>query len=58
MSLTVSTEKAGKPLAVMSVFKIHKVLFFFLFQQKKLRSYDFDFSHWPLDFSWAEVSNP
>uniref|UniRef100_A0A674MGU1 Abhydrolase domain containing 16A, phospholipase n=1 Tax=Takifugu rubripes TaxID=31033 RepID=A0A674MGU1_TAKRU len=26
--------------------------------KKKLRCYDFDFSHWPLDFSWAEVSNP
>uniref|UniRef100_A0A669D1T4 Abhydrolase domain containing 16A, phospholipase n=1 Tax=Oreochromis niloticus TaxID=8128 RepID=A0A669D1T4_ORENI len=24
--------------------------------KKKLRCYDFDFSHWPLDFSWTEVS--
>ncbi|KAF4088461.1 hypothetical protein AMELA_G00082650 [Ameiurus melas] len=26
--------------------------------KKKLSSYDFDFSHWPADFSWREVSNP
>ncbi|XP_022530045.1 phosphatidylserine lipase ABHD16A [Astyanax mexicanus] len=26
--------------------------------KKKLASYDFDFSHWPADFSWKEVSNP
>uniref|UniRef100_A0A669F7J0 Abhydrolase domain containing 16A, phospholipase n=1 Tax=Oreochromis niloticus TaxID=8128 RepID=A0A669F7J0_ORENI len=26
--------------------------------KKKLRCYDFDFSHWPLDFSWTEVSSP
>uniref|UniRef100_A0A4W5M6P8 Abhydrolase domain containing 16A, phospholipase n=1 Tax=Hucho hucho TaxID=62062 RepID=A0A4W5M6P8_9TELE len=25
---------------------------------KKLACYDFDFSHWPADFSWEEVSNP
>uniref|UniRef100_A0A4W6BZ40 Abhydrolase domain containing 16A, phospholipase n=1 Tax=Lates calcarifer TaxID=8187 RepID=A0A4W6BZ40_LATCA len=24
--------------------------------KKKLRCYDFDFSHWPSDFSWSEVS--
>ncbi|KAL0984902.1 hypothetical protein UPYG_G00150270 [Umbra pygmaea] len=26
--------------------------------KKKLSSYDFDFSHWPADFNWKEVSNP
>uniref|UniRef100_A0A8C8GDM4 Monoacylglycerol lipase ABHD16A n=1 Tax=Oncorhynchus tshawytscha TaxID=74940 RepID=A0A8C8GDM4_ONCTS len=26
--------------------------------KKKLACYDFDFSHWPADFSWEEVSNP
>ncbi|KAJ4934335.1 hypothetical protein JOQ06_007133 [Pogonophryne albipinna] len=26
--------------------------------KKKLRCYDFDFSYWPSDFSWSEVSNP
>ncbi|MEQ2270422.1 hypothetical protein XENORESO_005690 [Xenotaenia resolanae] len=26
--------------------------------KKKLRCYDFDFSHWPSDFSWTEVSSP
>ncbi|XP_060777539.1 phosphatidylserine lipase ABHD16A [Neoarius graeffei] len=26
--------------------------------KKKLASYDFSFSHWPVDFSWREVSNP
>ncbi|XP_023665703.2 phosphatidylserine lipase ABHD16A [Paramormyrops kingsleyae] len=26
--------------------------------KKKLSSYDFDFSHWPVDFSWKEASNP
>ncbi|XP_061675745.1 phosphatidylserine lipase ABHD16A isoform X2 [Syngnathoides biaculeatus] len=26
--------------------------------KKKLRCYNFDFSHWPADFSWTEVSNP
>ncbi|KAF7708254.1 phosphatidylserine lipase ABHD16A [Silurus meridionalis] len=26
--------------------------------KKKLASYDFDFSHWPADFSWTEFSNP
>uniref|UniRef100_A0A3Q0SBK3 Abhydrolase domain containing 16A, phospholipase n=1 Tax=Amphilophus citrinellus TaxID=61819 RepID=A0A3Q0SBK3_AMPCI len=26
--------------------------------KKKLRCYDFGFSHWPLDFSWTEVSSP
>ncbi|XP_041963971.1 phosphatidylserine lipase ABHD16A isoform X1 [Alosa sapidissima] len=26
--------------------------------KKKLASYDFDFSHWPADFNWKEVSNP
>uniref|UniRef100_G3P4Y2 Abhydrolase domain containing 16A, phospholipase n=2 Tax=Gasterosteus aculeatus aculeatus TaxID=481459 RepID=G3P4Y2_GASAC len=26
--------------------------------KKKLKCYDFDFSYWPLDFSWTEVSNP
>ncbi|KAF5902355.1 protein ABHD16A, partial [Clarias magur] len=26
--------------------------------KKKLACYDFDFSHWPADFSWREVSNP
>uniref|UniRef100_A0A096M8K0 Abhydrolase domain containing 16A, phospholipase n=1 Tax=Poecilia formosa TaxID=48698 RepID=A0A096M8K0_POEFO len=26
--------------------------------KKKLRCFDFDFSHWPADFSWTEVSNP
>nr|XP_057909310.1 phosphatidylserine lipase ABHD16A [Doryrhamphus excisus] len=26
--------------------------------KKKLRCYDFDFSHWPTDFSWTEASNP
>ncbi|CAJ1062575.1 phosphatidylserine lipase ABHD16A isoform X2 [Xyrichtys novacula] len=26
--------------------------------KKKVRCYDFDFSHWPSDFSWTEVSNP
>uniref|UniRef100_A0A4W4E4C1 Phosphatidylserine Lipase ABHD16 N-terminal domain-containing protein n=1 Tax=Electrophorus electricus TaxID=8005 RepID=A0A4W4E4C1_ELEEL len=26
--------------------------------KRKLASYDFDFSHWPADFSWKEVSNP
>uniref|UniRef100_A0A3Q3RPB7 Abhydrolase domain containing 16A, phospholipase n=1 Tax=Mastacembelus armatus TaxID=205130 RepID=A0A3Q3RPB7_9TELE len=26
--------------------------------KKKLRCYDFDFPHWPADFSWTEVSNP
>ncbi|KAJ7985620.1 hypothetical protein DPEC_G00353960 [Dallia pectoralis] len=25
--------------------------------KKKLACYDFDFSHWPADFSWKEVSN-
>uniref|UniRef100_A0A3Q0S7J5 Abhydrolase domain containing 16A, phospholipase n=1 Tax=Amphilophus citrinellus TaxID=61819 RepID=A0A3Q0S7J5_AMPCI len=25
--------------------------------KKKLRCYDFGFSHWPLDFSWTEVSS-
>uniref|UniRef100_A0AAX7UWT5 AB hydrolase-1 domain-containing protein n=1 Tax=Astatotilapia calliptera TaxID=8154 RepID=A0AAX7UWT5_ASTCA len=32
--------------------------YFLLSFQKKLRCYDFDFSHWPLDFSWTEVSSP
>uniref|UniRef100_A0A673CG15 Abhydrolase domain containing 16A n=1 Tax=Sphaeramia orbicularis TaxID=375764 RepID=A0A673CG15_9TELE len=26
--------------------------------KKKLKCYDFDFSCWPSDFSWTEVSNP
>ncbi|KAF0045549.1 hypothetical protein F2P81_002078 [Scophthalmus maximus] len=26
--------------------------------KKKLRCYDFDFLHWPSDFSWTEVSSP
>ncbi|XP_061632123.1 phosphatidylserine lipase ABHD16A [Phyllopteryx taeniolatus] len=26
--------------------------------KKKLRCFNFDFSHWPADFSWTEVSNP
>ncbi|XP_028835288.1 phosphatidylserine lipase ABHD16A [Denticeps clupeoides] len=26
--------------------------------KKKLACYDFDFSHWPADFSWKEASNP
>uniref|UniRef100_A0A3Q3AA38 Abhydrolase domain containing 16A, phospholipase n=1 Tax=Kryptolebias marmoratus TaxID=37003 RepID=A0A3Q3AA38_KRYMA len=26
--------------------------------KKKLRCYDFDFSYWPSDFSWKEVSSP
>uniref|UniRef100_A0A8C2XHA5 Abhydrolase domain containing 16A, phospholipase n=1 Tax=Cyclopterus lumpus TaxID=8103 RepID=A0A8C2XHA5_CYCLU len=26
--------------------------------KKNLRCYDFDFSFWPSDFSWTEVSNP
>nr|XP_061789842.1 phosphatidylserine lipase ABHD16A-like [Nerophis lumbriciformis] len=26
--------------------------------KKKLKCYTFDFSHWPADFSWSEVSNP
>ncbi|KAM8847101.1 phosphatidylserine lipase ABHD16A [Synchiropus picturatus] len=26
--------------------------------KRKLRSYDFDFSYWPPDFSWTEVSSP
>ncbi|CAF88394.1 unnamed protein product, partial [Tetraodon nigroviridis] len=26
--------------------------------KKKLRCFNFDFSYWPLDFSWTEVSNP
>ncbi|XP_051921102.1 phosphatidylserine lipase ABHD16A isoform X1 [Hippocampus zosterae] len=26
--------------------------------KKKLRCYNFDFSHWPADFSWTEVGNP
>ncbi|KAI4790550.1 hypothetical protein KUCAC02_034558, partial [Chaenocephalus aceratus] len=26
--------------------------------KKRLRCYDFDFSYWPSDFSWSEVSNP
>ncbi|XP_068998516.1 phosphatidylserine lipase ABHD16A-like [Embiotoca jacksoni] len=26
--------------------------------KKKLKGYDFDFSHWPSDFSWTEVSSP
>uniref|UniRef100_A0A6Q2XLG0 Monoacylglycerol lipase ABHD16A n=1 Tax=Esox lucius TaxID=8010 RepID=A0A6Q2XLG0_ESOLU len=26
-------------------------------KKKKLGCYDFDFSHWPADFSWKEVSN-
>ncbi|KAM7421134.1 hypothetical protein PAMA_015344 [Pampus argenteus] len=26
--------------------------------KNKLRCYDFDFSFWPVDFSWTEVSNP
>ncbi|KAJ8289860.1 hypothetical protein GJAV_G00006150 [Gymnothorax javanicus] len=26
--------------------------------KKKLACYDFDFSHWPADFSWKEVSSP
>uniref|UniRef100_A0A671YTD9 Abhydrolase domain containing 16A, phospholipase n=1 Tax=Sparus aurata TaxID=8175 RepID=A0A671YTD9_SPAAU len=26
--------------------------------KKRVRCYDFDFSYWPLDFSWTEVSSP
>ncbi|KAM9805480.1 phosphatidylserine lipase ABHD16A isoform X1 [Syngnathus typhle] len=26
--------------------------------KKKLRCYNFDYSYWPVDFSWTEVSNP
>lgn len=26
--------------------------------KKKLSSFDFDFKHWPADFSWKEVSSP
>ncbi|KAG9344973.1 hypothetical protein JZ751_009513 [Albula glossodonta] len=26
--------------------------------KKKLACYDFDFSHWPADFNWKEVSSP
>ncbi|KPP77652.1 abhydrolase domain-containing protein 16A-like, partial [Scleropages formosus] len=26
--------------------------------KRKLACYDFDFSYWPVDFSWKEVSNP
>uniref|UniRef100_A0A672HNS5 Uncharacterized protein n=1 Tax=Salarias fasciatus TaxID=181472 RepID=A0A672HNS5_SALFA len=26
--------------------------------KRKLRCFDFDFAHWPADFSWTEVSSP
>lgn len=43
---------------IMASVMITSLLLCVLPGQKKVRCYDFDFSHWPSDFSWTEVSNP